>query len=472
MKKVVKTIIPSILLGVYPVMFLYFNNVSEMSISEIIEPTILFVLSSIAVFLICCCLTRTLEWGGVLSFFLCLLGTNYLYIEEGITVIIKQAKFWHVFPVILFICIIVSNSLYKHLNDEGKSYFFKIATIVPLLLIMFNGILAVPDIIKSMSAEKITMYTELTTENGVEDLPNVYYFIFDEYSNFDVLQEYFNYDNLLFADYLEKNKFTVSYEGMNDSQQTATITANYANLDYVVFDSDNSERKNELRKKGYLFDLVRAHGYEIKTHGMNDAYFGLDGGETAASTMSGESVLTTMLRRTCFYPFIKNNAYTTASGFLEKIEEFHEKAMYRDNNMKFHFSYYSMPHQPFVFDENGGEVALAHLNDWQDPQYYLGQLKFVTKEIEKILTSILSNDPEAIIILQSDHSARSLQNEKGEYLIDKYDRRKFLNAVYFGGKPLNEIKGQSGVNTLRIVFGRLLNEDFPIVEVPISDAEF
>ena len=45
---------------------------------------------------------------------------------------------------------------------------------------------------------------------GDNDRPNIYWMIFDEYSNFDVLEKYFDYDNSEFASFLEDSGFTIS----------------------------------------------------------------------------------------------------------------------------------------------------------------------------------------------------------------------------------------------------------------------
>ena len=41
-----------------------------------------------------------------------------------------------------------------------------------------------------------------------------------------------------------------------------------------------------------------------------------------------------------------------------------------------------------------------------------------------------------------------------------------LNIVYYRGETMDEIKGLSGVNTLRTVLSRLFNEEYPLIEVP------
>lgn len=463
---IIKTLLPSVLICIYPAMFLYCNNVDEMSLSEIWNPLWIFTIAGVIAFLLCCAACRSWKKGGFFSFFLCLAGMNFAYIENAVHMIIPVGKYWHIFPVVLAVLLIIVNELYHRLEKEWGTQFFLVASVVPAVLILFNVVFAIPQFVKQFETQPVNQESDRNiAQVSSENLPNVYYFLFDEYSNFDILEKYYDYDNSAFAKFLEDNKFTVSYDSMNESQETATVTTNYVNLNYVVNDTDSSEKRAEIRYQGYLFDLVRAYGYQIVPHGMSASWFGL-GGASVSSTISGDSALTILLRNTAYYPFIKDNTYAKAEQFLDSMALFTKNQLYIDNTMKFHLAYYQMPHQPFVFDQDGNEVPLQHTNDWMNPEYYLNQLIFTTKEIEKIIPVILENDPGAVIILQSDHSARNMENENHELLIDVYDRRHCLNAVYYGGEAFEDIKGKSGLNTLRIVFGRLLNEDLPEVEVP------
>ena len=87
--------------------------------------------------------------------------------------------------------------------------------------------------------------------------------------------------------------------------------------------------------------------------------------------------------------------------------------------------------------------------------------------MEEIVDCILKNDPNSIIFLCSDHSARAASDPdlfKVVYTME--DMSNFFNCVYYPG-TIFDIEGLSGVNTERLVFGKLLDEDLPQIEVPI-----
>lgn len=464
---------PVILTCLYPILFLYFNNIGSVYFKEIIQSTVYITLISLLFTFFFTIINKSVLKGSVCSVITALFLLNFKYIERIIQVLIPQIKYWHVAAIVLFLLV---NLFYFIRKSEGKdilSGLLKVVAIVMSGLLVFNFIIAIPKLLHKTTID--TNIVTSTNENNTvtEELPNIYYFIFDEYSSFDVLEKYYDYNNYPFAEFLENHKFTVSYNGYNDSQQTSTILANYMNLDYVAVDTDSINDRNQMVKSNYLFNIARSNGYEINSV-IGGEFLGLSGKTNIVSTtISGEDFSTLIYKNTVIYPFLVNNTYVDAENYLKAFDLFANKSLYDEYpNNTFHMSYFSLPHQPFIFDEDGKEVLLSHTNDWVNKEYYLNQLIFTTKKIEQMLDNIIKQDPNSIIIVQSDHSARSLQDANGNYLIDKYDRRHFLNAIYFQGEPIDEIINKSGVNTLRLLFNRLFDLNFTELEVPISESEF
>lgn len=85
------------------------------------------------------------------------------------------------------------------------------------------------------------------------------------------------------------------------------------------------------------------------------------------------------------------------------------------------------------------------------------------------MDNIQAHDPEAVIILQSDHGAR-LGHHLAELYGDPYDaetdtihQQNILNCVYLPGETV-DITGLNGINTLRTVLNRLFQLDYAMVE--------
>lgn len=465
-------VITVILIWSFPVLFLYLNNVGEVRIHETLLPLGIFLAGGVICSVILSIFLRSLERGELCSILLCLFISNYTYIEKIIRSFIRGARYWHIVPCFLLILAIVFYILGK-IKIEMINDILLVFTIVIAGLFFINIISALPVLVKSISeisSREDRDISEIITQDETKEKYNIYYFIFDEYSAFDVLEKYYDYDNYPFADFLEKNHFTVSYNGVNDSQQSQTVISNYVNLEYVSFDSDTGKSRNDKMRSGKLFDIVRKMGYTVDSPN-GGGMFGLDSTEAQISTtISGENFSDLIFRNTIFYPLIQENAYQKGKEINKVFDIFKSQDFYETySEGTFHMIYFELPHQPFVFDANGNDVPLEHINDWINKEYYLGQLIYTTKCIEDTVENILRYDDKSIIILQSDHGARGLQDDKGNYLIDKYDRRHFLNAVYFLGEPIEDIKGKSGVNTLRLVFNKLFDLNLPQLEVPDSD---
>lgn len=137
-------------------------------------------------------------------------------------------------------------------------------------------------------------------------------------------------------------------------------------------------------------------------------------------------------------------------------------------NDTFTLAYFCLPHSPFIVDEEGREVGLGGYvgsESWSNKDYYLGQFKYTTSKLMlPILDTIVTDDPDAVIILMSDHGARGTPGVTWEMKTNS------LNTVYYRGQDM-EIEGLSNVNTLRTVLNRLFSLDYEMVDIPITEAE-
>ena len=182
-------------------------------------------------------------------------------------------------------------------------------------------------------------------------------------------------------------------------------------------------------------------------------------------TVSGESFSDIIFNRTPLYILNRDTEIEKVTTTKNNLKYFESKDLYqKENNMV--MLYELLPHQPFIFDRDGRLNSIYHWNDWVEKENYLGQFIYCTKHILDIVHQIIENDPTCIIVLQSDHSARYLKDIDGNLLISPQDRMHCLNAVYYLGKNFEQIKGQSGVNTWRILCNELFTLEMPLLEVP------
>lgn len=85
--------------------------------------------------------------------------------------------------------------------------------------------------------------------------------------------------------------------------------------------------------------------------------------------------------------------------------------------------------------------------------------------------NIKMNDPEALIIIQSDHGGRYPHQLAEEYEVD-YNAaeetiymQNILNCVYYQEEKV-DIEGLSGINTLRYTFNVILGTELELLDNP------
>lgn len=136
--------------------------------------------------------------------------------------------------------------------------------------------------------------------------------------------------------------------------------------------------------------------------------------------------------------------------------------------------YIQCPHSPTMVGPNGEELPYEYGWNWKDSSLYLGQVEFINKYILSLVDTIQTHDPEAMIIIMSDHGNRYAihmvqvgQWEDYDPEIHNPPMQNILNCVYYQGKSF-PIEGQTGINTLRLMFCEVLGADLPPI-TPIED---
>lgn len=461
----------------YPIFFLYFQNADEVSFNEVAVPLFIFIASGLVLFSMFLLLSKDVNKSAVITNLFMLVLMNYVLLEKGVQVIIPTLHYWHILLIFLFILAHIAWFICKNVSKELAKTAVLVMFIVFGGLIALNGVVSTPVIINKISIEKQlneqkNSIKQMSSHN-VEN-PNIYYLIFDEYSSIDFMKKYYNYDNSAFTNYLDELGFNISYTSHNESIMTSTVATNLVNLDYVVNNDMPEAEKAYYRKNNFLFRYLNEKNYKITGVGIAE-FYGLNNAasnelDLNAKTIDGKIMADIIFEKTVFKPFYRIPSYTKAEKEILEAFEFLKKQDTFSKN-SFTFSHVVCPHGPFYFNKNGEPYNIPAEN-WREPKYYLEQYIFTTNQIIEIVDLIIENDPESCIIIQSDHSARASADR--EIFMEKFsleDMSNIFNAVYFKGEKLT-IEGLSGVNTLRILFNKMFDENFEIIEVPIDNYKY
>jgi hypothetical protein len=478
-KELIYSVVAITAVAIFPAIFLYTYNADEVDFFETLESMFLFVGIGIVIAGIGCLFTKSSTKGALISILFMLVLINYALLERGVQSLLPPLRYWHILPTFVFILLHIFYLIHKKMPFEVSKDITKIICIVFMGLILVNTVSASPVIANKINQKKISQLDnnenlsnyQITNETN----PNIYLLIFDEYASFNMIKKCYDYDNSQFASFLNSKGFTVSMNSHNESLITSTVTTNLVNLEYIVDNTTLESEKEGKRHSGKLFSILNGNGYTIKGVGFASWYGledSLDGESVSgAQTIGGETFRDILLQRTAVYPFTRPNISAYAQMLNDSIDYFNQNSNFSKN--EFIILHLLSPHTPFAVDANGNAVPYDHYMDWEDKQYYLGQYIYVTKLMTQLVESIIKNDPDSIIILQSDHGARASKNPN--YFVPRFDlddMNGILNAVYYRGEPISEIEGQSGVNTLRIVLNMLLDSGLELVEVPKDEYQY
>ena len=449
-------------------LFLFLNNVDQATIFEILHPLLLVNGISFIVFILFIFLIKDFKKAAIVTALFSILFANYKYIELVINKIFPFAKYWHIVPVLIIILIYIG-ILFKRLSKDLTNVMLNVSLITFTVLIMINLVPSIPVILDRISIQsKVEIDQSNNGEklNNVEvngeKLPNIYLLLFDEYSPSPFMKKYYNYDSSFVGEELNKLGFSVSETGHNTYPSTVVVTTQLFNLDESIVDENTPEYKClEYRENNLLVRQAQQHGYTL--NGVGYSYFyGVEprnAGDsiTGAQTMSGETMDILFLKNTPLYPFVEQDSYPLSAKLTKNNLEYlsSEECISLDGGV-FTISHLLLPHEPFYFNANG-DLNSKVVSDWKDKNYYLHQYKFTSDQIIKIANNLVSNDPESIIIIMSDHSARAASDpDLSGVWFSEEDKTNFFNAVYLGGKTI-KIDGLSGVDTLKLVFQSIMN---------------
>jgi len=491
-------VIHPFLFALFPILFIYAQNMEQMSLSQIWTSVLVLLGFALIVLLLFTLILRsTARAGMLLSLFLLLFfsyGVVHRALWEGRTEI--PASYSQILMIAWAVIFFGGTALVIRIR-RGLEEITKILNVMALILVTFSLVniglyefrtrSALQD---NDSAERIQL-----TQTGsvqVDALPNIYYIILDGYARADVLEELYNYDNSEFLEFLDQKGFFVAGQGQANYVQTALSLASALNLGYLddlasrvgpEFDDrqplqrmiKSSSVVQFLKQQGYL-TVAFATGYAPTTLDDADVYMG--------PGQSWNSLETLLLGNTPIPWLVANqsqlNPYAPYISRIQYTLE-HLAGTAQLQSPHFVFAHVVAPHPPFVFDEYGNETPQNREFTIEDGNHFLemggtreeyvegytGQLSFVNDQIVAILDNLLASQSSrpAIVILQSDHGPGLLLDWEHPENTYFRERLSILNAVLIpGGDSAGFYDEMTPVNTFRLIFNQYFGTELELLE--------
>lgn len=453
----------SVLAALLPALLLYFGNLADIPFSSVLPVFGALAGIGLLVWLILRLATRRRWLAAAVSALslLVLLNAGRLIPAEGAP---EWLTSWVVCAAALVLLAVAGIGL-SRLREALLRDVVIVLSLALAAFLLSSGIPAFIRYAQEKSRPETAAAEEIDITPAAEaDRPNIYWIITDEYAGLEELQKYYHYDNTPFYDTLRSMGFTVSQNSWNWQSSTYVILGDILRMGYGQSDEE-ADRKLVADPEAPLWQLLRRLGYQLY-EAESAAKFGLPDrvgkhfsvyipetaqGDTVVSLLLRSSILFTWEEEIASALLPKQAKLSVKERVLNVFDWAENPESVRGDQRTFTAVYIRYPHSPYDVNEFGKSVPRKQRKDVMNKELYLGQLLFTTRHLEQVCRSLVSADPDSIIILQSDHGQRHVAN------VTYLDTTNILNAVYFRGKPLEGIEGVNGMNTwftvLRTQFG-------------------
>lgn len=263
---------------------------------------------------------------------------------------------------------------------------------------------------KSDIAEAVSDRDENEEFDSVKDnnlsYPNIYFMIFDSYMSHRTLVHYYDWDDSLVVKSLESRGLRIDQNARSNYCFTGGSIGSTLNMSYFHEDSSYRAAPNKANyiEKFYhrnaVMDRLVSEGYEIVSNIGDHSFAKIDQGSSFFSDDFFYLVVHISMLRTIENEMVTQRIRSQINSAFEGLKNFK-----KPEKPIFLFMHVTAPHAPFVFNADGShpvyfESAFAK---YEDHHKYLEQVKYVGGQILEIVDNLKRQDPDAIIIITSDH---------------------------------------------------------------------
>lgn len=484
MKKAI--IIYPFLFALFPVLFLYSYNKEQLPFNEVFLPSaIILGFTIVAILILWLILKKNGKKSGIITTIFLILFFSYGRVYEAIktwkigNILIGRHRYLMIiWAILLILCVYFTIRTRKDLHNLTQ-----ILNVIGVVLIIFPLINVGIYKIKTRNIEKsitINVQEEYIGHDNQNDLPDIYYIILDGYAGSSTLKDVYNFDNEEFTDYLTERGFYVANKSISNYSTSFLSLASSLNMEYinhlsdvVGVESDDRTVLYQMIEKNKVMNFLKSRGYKFIhfSSGWGPTNYNKYADLNIAIGLHRWDEFQTLLIQTTMIgafekKFFKNIGKRRVINTLDNLANIH-----KIEGKKFIFAHIICPHPPYLFDESGKSVPEADfdMNDWgwEQKEYYLKQLIYINKEIEKLIDKILSNsEVSPIIIIQADHGPHNTF-VVGRYPTDDMFKEgmRILNAYYLPTKGNDLLYYNiTPVNTFRLIFNSYFDTNYKLLD--------
>lgn len=476
------------LVAVYPVVFLFVQNLDErLAVDVLFQPLLLVLAVTAATLLLLGGVLRDYVRAGLVTTLLLALFFSYGYAWQ----VAGETLGSHRFLLVTWgLCAYLGVVVILRARD-GLGRITGGLNAAAGLMLAFNLVpLAADQLDNNRGPAAPSGSGELiATAMSIDRTPDIYYLIFDRYGGARTLADHYDFDNSEFLETLESRGFYVARDSMANYPITNLSVASSLSMDYLDAEALRAEATTPwdytplYRIVGGAHPVIRflkAHDYEF----FNIAtWWDLGARNTEADhtfRYERDSEFVTVLYET-----------TALVGLAPLVlpEDADPRQIYRQHTLfqfdvleriseapgpKFVYMHVALPHDPYVFDRNGDYVSEYTRSSRSTEENYIEQLLYANKRILEVLDYLLAGPQgdHPVILIQADEGPQPprIRDDYGGFqwreatrdeLLHKY---RILNAFYLPGQTDPGLyETISPVNSFRVVFNVYFGTELPLL---------
>lgn len=425
--------------------------------------------------------------ASIFLLFFNIYGLLYRYL---IHLDLVPAKHYTLLPLTVMLAI-YSMVLLTRWEDRLLAATWKYLSLIAGLLVVFNLIAIVPAELKKLNSS--TPHETPVTQAQIaadQKRPDIYYIVLDEFEGLQGMREYWKYQGVdEFADFLKNKGFYVAENSHGSSIDTLHQMATRLNYQKYPLDAKHVQTYFDDIANSRAVRFLKSQGYTVVV--FDESKMGYPSAKTIQADYSyefGTSAIPQGDIKTLGFGFDEFGELVVDNTMLYAVSEKYKSnnpligqhnrmVFFTLNNVasedvlspKYVHVHLMLPHNPFMYNENGEIVDNVHFYNWD---YYIDNYKFTIKVAEKMIENILkTSDPNnpPVIIIQSDHGARNLPyTQRGSKLLTNYPEKYktlILNAIYVPGYDNSDLsQDMDPINTFPILFNYLFDSKIPLMK--------
>ena len=497
------------LVGIFPILIIYSQNIGRVEITELFLPVIIIVGLTIGLYYFLKLILKNENKSAIIVTLILIMLFSYGHIYYLLSdVMIDEFDIGQNRYLIPAFGLVLGISIFfiiraRRVFDNATSI-LNVISIVFIIVAISNVALVGAEITSCDKCSNQEFFYEARdfsdyfeshefsiSEN--QELPDVYYLILDEYARNDALIEYHNFSNHELTEFLEKKGFHIAKNSFANYPMSVQSIPAIMNMDYINFLADEigTEVRNYKPLNGKNYGLYpnnmviknfKEMDYKIIT--FNTFALHLHENPLADKTFCHrdkfllDNRLADVLARTSIFGYYIER---WAEGELRQatlcaFENFGNAGNVFDEPV-FVWAHVMLPHPPWIFGPNGEEITPGKpllITDnpefrdsgWEPKRQYIQQVQLANKKTIEEVENILENNRNAIIIIQGDHGTAWETNWMEPSKEDAWQRLRNFDAIYFPDKDKRDLllDDRTLVNTFRTVFNAYYESNYELLE--------